>query len=369
MWLLRVAWCSTRRHPGRFVALTASIALPVLLVLLTAGVYLGLVDAIVAFPRTLGGDVVVAEAGSSPTFMRSSSRLPLDAADRVARLPGVARVDPLHGRLILLERDGRQALVFLVGLYPEETFAAPPAIVAGRARPRLNEIIVDRVLAHDLGLRVGASLRVGPARLRVAGIAEGANAVLGSFAFVHRDALYVAGTVAPSYLFIRGAGRESADVLRSRIAAAPELRAFTREGFLGENVALARQFYRPLIGVIAISASLVGGAILALTLYTATVERRHEYGLLSALGLSRGQVYALTASQAALVTLAGLLVGLSLGRLTGLAIGRVEPRFITALPLWLVGAVAAGGAVVGLVAALLPVRTVARIDPAAVFRV
>ena len=106
-----------------------------LLVLLTAGVYLGLVDAIVAYPRTLGGDVVVAEAGSSPTFMRSTSRLPLDAADRVARIPGVARVDPLHGRLIWLERDGRQALVFLVGLYPEETFAVPPTIVEGRGRP------------------------------------------------------------------------------------------------------------------------------------------------------------------------------------------------------------------------------------------
>jgi hypothetical protein len=45
-----------------------------------------------------------------------------------------------------------------------------------------------------------------------------------------------------------------------------------------------------------------------------------------------------------------------------------EPRFVVLIPAWLAGMVAAGAALVGLAAAALPVRTVARVDPALVFR-
>jgi len=52
-----------------------------------------------------------------------------------------------------------------------------------------------------------------------------------------------------------------------------------------------------------------------------------------------------------------------------LLVSILEPRFVTMMPPWLTLATSLGAIVVGGVASTIPVRAVARIDPALVFRV
>ncbi|HYR95145.1 MAG TPA: hypothetical protein VEM57_00360, partial [Candidatus Binatus sp.] len=119
------------------------------LVFLLGGLYLGLLDGNVSWLRTLPGDVVVSEeAAPLVTTLLQTSRIPDVALQAVRRTPGVRRVDALRGRLVSLDEGAdRYTLVYLVGLRPTQDFAAPVAVMAGRARPRLGEIVVDRVLA------------------------------------------------------------------------------------------------------------------------------------------------------------------------------------------------------------------------------
>jgi hypothetical protein len=63
-----------------------------------------------------------------------------------------------------------------------------------------------------------------------------------------------------------------------------------------------------------------------------------------------------------------VLLGLLGGRLLGAAIPAVEPRFVTIMPVWLDGAVAAVAVAIGLVASIASVRAVAAVDPGTVFR-
>ncbi len=367
--MLEVAWQQLRRTPGLLAALVLAIALPVLLVLVTSSVYLGLLEAMVAFPRTLAGDLVVTEAGGSPIFMRSTSRLEHEVAAQLRAVPGVASVAPIYGRLVWVEREGRRGLVFLVGLYPDETFGAPAQNLAGKSRPGLGDILVDHVLAHDLGLQLGTRVGVGGARLRVAGITAGGNAVLGTYAFVNRNALVFAGTSTPSHVFVRLAdGAPAADV-RRRIVRLGGLQVYSQAQFVLENQSLARQFYRPLIGIIAGICALVGAVVLALALWVVTIERREDYALLRALGFSRRRVYAVVLWQAALVSAIGVVVGLAGGLGAAPGIERLEPRFVTSIPWWLAALVGMGAFVVGLAAVWQPARAVTRIDPALVFRV
>lgn len=366
--MLRVAWQQIRRQPGRFVVLSVAVALPVVLVLLPTAAYLGLLDALVAYPRTLPGDVIVSEVGSSPVLMRSSSHLPRATVDAVAAVPGVAHVHALHGRLVWVEKDGVRALIFVVGLVPDDAIGGPAALVDGRRDLDLNEVIVDRVLAHDLGVELRSPLRIGGAQFRVSGIADGGNSMIGTYAFVNRNALVLSGASDPSHLLIDVAGgAEPADVA-ARINRLPGVEAYTRTHFLDETLALARRFYRPVIGVIAGIAALVGATILGLTLWVSAVQQRAELGLLKAIGLPVRRLYALVLWQALLVTVLGAVLGVVAGHLTADALGAALPRFVTRLP-WETSLLVGCGAVgVGLVAALLPLRTVRRAEPGVVFR-
>jgi len=366
--VLDVAWRQVRRQPGRFVALAVAVALPVVLALLPTAAYLGLLDALVAYPRTLPGDVIVAEVGSSPVLMRSSSRLPRATVDAVSAVPGVGRIEALHGRLVWVENDGTRALVFVVGLFPGETIGGPAAMVAGRPMPGLDEVVVDRVLAHDLGLDLRSSLRIGGARLRVSGIADGGNSMIGTYAFVNRNALVLSGTFEPSHLLVEVAGGAEPDDVAARIGRVPGVEAYTRTRFLDETLALARRFYRPVIGVIAGIAALVGAAVLGLTLGIAALQQRPELGMLKAIGVPEGRLYALVVWQALLVTALGAVLGVAAGYAVAGALGTALPRFVTRLPWWMAGLAGLGAVGVGLMAALVPLRAVRRVEPGLVFR-
>jgi ABC-type lipoprotein release transport system permease subunit len=367
--VLGFAWQAFRRQPARVAASVGAVASSVMLVVVAGGVYLGLLDAMVRWPRTLRGDVVVSEAGSGAMLLRSSSRLSPAAARAVRAVPGVGAVHALTGRLVWLEHEGREALVYLVGIAPGDAFGAPLRVVAGRSRPAPHQILVDGVLAHELGVGLGDRLRVGTATLTVAGITAGGNAVLGTFAFVHRGALLLAGLQEPSLLFVEGRGGVAPATLAERVRAAADVDAVPADVFLAKNQALVRQVVLPLIAVLVVVSAAVGGAIVAVTLWTATRERRAEYGLLAAVGLPDAALAAAVLVQGLLAGVIGAALGIAGALALAVGVPLVEPRFVVVVPPWVTLAAAAGALAVALVAAVVPLRALRRLDPALVFRV
>jgi len=339
-----------------------------MLVLVAVGLYLGLLDAVARWPGSLPGDLVIAEAGGSATLLHTSSSLAPERVAAVRATPGISVLHPLHGRLAWLERDGRHALVFLVGVDRRGTFGGPVGMLAGRRVPRIDEIVIDRVLAHDLRVGLGDRLRIGPASLRVGGIADGGNAVLGSYAFVSLGTLQAGGVTDASYLFAGLDRGEDRGAIQARLETIPGLRVLSRTAFLAQNQSLARQLLLPLIATLAAITAAVSGAIVALVLYTTAVEHRTDWGLLSAVGVPTARLFATVILQAVLATGAGVVIGLLGGRLLGVAIPMVEPRFVTIMPVWLDASIAAAAIAIGLAASIAPVRAVAAVDPGSVFR-
>jgi putative ABC transport system permease protein len=113
---------------------------------------------------------------------------------------------------------------------------------------------------------------------------------------------------------------------------------------------------------------LIGMAVMALTVYTATLARRAEYGVLKALGARNRHLYGVVLIQALVSVSIGFLLG---GGFT-LALTAIVPLISLNLFLQLrsaallkVGAVAI---VITAVSAILPIRQMAGLDPATVFR-
>lgn len=370
---LELAWTRIRRRPSAALAPVLVAAGGTLVVLIVSGFYLGLLDATVAWLRTLPGDAVVTTRHGSPALMQAYPDLDARTVRAVRAAPGVARVHELVGQRAWLSRDGRDAWVQLVGIRPTGRFGAPLRVLAGRGRPRLGEIVVDAVVADDLGVGLGdrievRSAAVRSAKLTVVGIAGGGNNVIGSYAFVSRATLALAGMLAPSHLFVVAAPGVNPAALRGTLATIPGVLVLARAEFEARNLTFPRQVFGVVVTVVDLVVALAAAAMIAVVLRARSIEERAEHGLLAAIGVSTRVRYGTVVLAALLATGLGIVLGSALAIGITAAVPAVMPRFVSSLPPWLFLGVAAGALASGLLAALQPVRAAATIDPALVFR-
>jgi len=263
--------------------------------------------------------------------------------------------------------------VQLVGIRPRSTFGGPVRVLAGRARPRLGEIVVDAVVAGDLGVglgdRVGVrSAAVRSAKLTVVGIASGGNNVIGSYAFVSRATLALAGMLQPTHLFVVAAAGRDPAALRATLARLPGVRVLTREEFEARNLAFPRQVFGAMVGVLDGTATLVAAAMIAVVLHARSLAQRADYGLLAALGAPARLRYASAVATALVTTGIGTLLGTVVAAGVTRVVPVLIPRFVSALPASLVAGVVVVALAVALAAAAGPVRRLATVDPAFVLR-
>jgi putative ABC transport system permease protein len=122
------------------------------------------------------------------------------------------------------------------------------------------------------------------------------------------------------------------------------------------------------VTVLLVVSYLVGLTVTSLTIYTATVEKSRDYGVLKAIGASNRYVYSMVIYQSFIVSLVGFLTGAPLSILASRIAQQQVAEFITIYS-WS-GLMIAFVAVLAMsiLAALLPAHKVGRIEPAIVFR-
>jgi len=128
------------------------------------------------------------------------------------------------------------------------------------------------------------------------------------------------------------------------------------------------RFFTPPIRLMAAIAFLVGALVVGIVLYSATVERQREYGVLKAIGARGAMLYRVTLAQAFLVTVAGSLIGVAVALGSSELIMEARPQFLIAYAPETVAAALAAGGVMALLATFLPARVIAATAPAEVFR-
>jgi putative ABC transport system permease protein len=123
-------------------------------------------------------------------------------------------------------------------------------------------------------------------------------------------------------------------------------------------------FFNAIVGI----AVIVGLLGIINTLSMAVLERTREIGVLRALGGSRWRIRRTMLTESLLISIAGSLVGIGLGLLVGIVwIISVRESTLVGLnleiPTGILVAIAALGILIGVLAAILPARRAARLDP------
>jgi putative ABC transport system permease protein len=117
-------------------------------------------------------------------------------------------------------------------------------------------------------------------------------------------------------------------------------------------------------GIAGISLTVAGVLVMNVMLVSVT-QRTAEIGLLKALGATRRQLLWLFLTEAALLSVAGAVLGVMLGYLTLAVLQVFYPDFPMQLPSWALLAALAVSLFTGLIFGVLPARKAANLNPIA----
>lgn len=304
--------------------------------------------------------------------------------DRLQGWPEILAVSPVAAGPAFAVRGDASKAVTLLGIEPErynQVIALEERLVAGRLRVAAGEAVIGIELAKDLGADVGDKLRISSAQgdaetLTVTGLFD-----LGNKAVNARN-VYVGLRTGQTLLDLVGGvsnidlalhDLDEAEVVARRIAAETGLIA---DSWIRTNAqfvtALSSQ--RVSSNVIRFFVGLSVAFGIASVLVVSVIQRSKEIGILRAMGATRAQMLRIFLLQGGIVGFFGSLLGSALAwcflLLWQLMARNPDgtPLFVIAFEPALVGIAAGGASLVGILAALLPARRAARLDPVVAIR-
>jgi putative ABC transport system permease protein len=353
--------------PVRFVLSVLGVAVSIALILLLAGYRSGVYAQASAYLDHTTGSVVVAEHGIRD-FLGTSSALPSGAEAAVRQLPDVERVIPVVSQFVIVERNGRKDGFFLVG-YDPAIGGGPWKLAAGREPRSDDELVIDRTTAQQEGIAIGARVALLDREATVVGLSDETTFWAGSIAFARIGTLQslLRAPTLQSFLLVSPTAGISAEALRDRLAI-PGTDALLKSDVIANDRRLMARVYDAPIGLMVAIAFVVGVLVVGLVIYSATIERRREYGALKAIGARNRILYRVVAIQALIAVGVGSAFGVGLALGGGASLMAWRPQFRVDIEPASVGVVLASSLLMALLAALIPARAVARLEPAEVFR-
>lgn len=353
----------------RFALSVIGVALSVMLILFLLGLRTGTFRSAVIYLDNAPGSVALLPQGVRSTGAGSGQFLSQGTADSAAGVEGVARVTPVLLLMAIPEFHGRKEVIRMVG-YDAVLGGGPWDLAQGREPLNDDEVVLDRVLASRHGFSVGDALDFGGRQLKVVGLSNGTSSWTGSYVFASKgfvESLVLAPGAASVVLVTPTPETEPAD-LRAKLQSLPGVNVLLKSQVMANDQQIIAGIADQVVLLMVAAAFIVGALVVGMVIYTATIERRGEYGILKAIGARNGVLYRVVVSQAVVAAGVGVLLGVGFAFAMGWLVMTAKPQFVVEIePSAIVGTLAAG-LVMALAGGLVPARAAARLAPAEVFR-
>ena len=321
------------------------------------------------------GQILLAQEKSAvrQAFLRDAAIY----APMIAALPGVVAVSPQITGSGFITRGGQVAQVAINGVEPGKESAIVQLdsyIVAGSVRLGTGLTIIGQTLADDLDLTVGDTIRLDSAQgvnalLTVSGIYKiGQGGFDRATAYVNLDTArtLMALPQGVTRIEVKLADLMTADATALRISAITGLKAksWTEQGAQVMSALQAQGQTGLLLKTFAMVSIVIG---IASSLLLSTYRRKAEIGIMRAMGASRRFVVFVFVSQGALVGLLGGLLGAGLGYIVLQAFPPRDAAHPSVMPIDIhegaFGLAVLLTVTIATLAAILPARAAARVDP------
>jgi putative ABC transport system permease protein len=362
----------------RLAISVGGVALSVFLISLLLSLYRGWDEKVGGFVENSDVDIWVGAIGAND-FLAAASVIPLDGLEALDTYEPVREwspiiVRPMSGNVVIKSGDesrGARMDLHLIG-YDEVTgIGGPLRVVEGKQTPAQGEVIIDAALSSRYGLDIGDVISAGGKDWTVVGISEGGDFVATQTVFVNLRQAQTILQMPNQATFIGmrlSDGVDPVEFAASVTTLQPQAAAFTKEEFAAATRERALGDVLPILIIVLILAFIVGLAVAGLTIYTATIEKSREYGILKAVGFKNSYLYRLVFEQALVTGAIGFAVGVGLTLVFGPLASGYVPQFVTLIRWQDMAGVFAATLLMSLVAGYVPVRRLAAIDPVSAFK-
>ncbi|MGQ0831625.1 MAG: ABC transporter permease [Microthrixaceae bacterium] len=349
-------------EPRRLVASTVGVGMAIMLILLLDGLWAGIEANVTTYEDNVGADLYVAQPGTR-NFFGAISLIPASTVGAVRADPNVEWAVPVRGFFSIVELHDTKVPTYVIGSVPGER-GGPWELRQGRAPVADDEVAIGSVMADRHGIRVGDGLEIMGRRFTVVGTTT--DAFMASFVFMTHAATdqVLSAPATTSFVLV---GTSDPAAVRARLESAG-LAVLDRDELAANDLSLMARAYSVPLRVMRAVAFTVGSLVIALTVYTAIMERRREYGIVKAMGARGRQLLALAVRQTMILAGLGLASGGLLFIVGRAYITAVRPQFIILVSPGSVGRAAIAALLMALAAAVVPARRLARLEPATAYR-
>ena len=374
---MNLALRDVRRNKLRFALTVLGVGMLLAVVMVMTGIYAGAWTDALALPRAVGAELWVVQPRTFGPFAEPS-RIPRDTRDLIRRMPGVAAAGAVTFQTVQTTVSGKPVRLYLEGYEPGRP-GGPPDLSAGHGLTKNHyQIVVDASSA----LSLGQSVPLGPYRdpYTVVGLTRGmVNSAADPMAWVNLLDAQALQFAVPSPLqrreqaakrnppttadinavVVRLAPGASAKAVAQDIARWKHLAAVPESQEESYLTLFIIQKMQQQLGMFMSILIAVSAVIIALIIYTMTMDKLRSIATLKFIGAPDRTIVALIIQQALVLGVAGYAIGLAL---VMLAKGYF-PRRVQLEPINL-AIIFAIVIVVCLVGSVLGVRAALKVDPA-----
>ena len=372
---MNLAYRDVRHNLFRFLLTCFGLSLLLSVVLAMIGIYRGIVVDALTVARSHGVDLWVVEAGSRGPFAEAS-RIPGDTREGIARLAGVTAAGSVTYQTVEGERLDQKVRLFVIGFELDRP-GRPARIAAGRT---IGKSHFEMVADLRSGLELGDRVKLGRTTFTVVGLTENQVASGGEpVAFITLlDAQKLQFDLAPPAARVQlargtqGTSNDTVNAVVARVALTADVQAVAKAVRQWKHLAALTQAdqerilaeslvdrARRQIGMFTSILLLVSAVIIALIIYTMTMEKLRHIAMLKLIGAPDKTIVGMIVQQALALGLTGFAFG-------SLLIANIKDYFPRRVVLEPDNVLALGGVVVlvCLIASALGVRAALKADPA-----
>jgi putative ABC transport system permease protein len=345
----------------------AGVGVALLLVLVLDGIFSGTMQQVTAYIDRSPAAVFVSQQGVTTMHM-SSTVLPADTIERAAAVEGADWAEGLWYTTSLVGAGDEQRLTYVFGYDTGTGRAGPREITVGRP-PGEGEAVVDSVAADELGVGLGDTVEIFGRRWRISGLSTMGTSIVNTTVYVSASEFRQLHGPTVSYVLVGSRTGIDDETLAARVQnELPGTTVQTRSRFAAEEAAIVRDMSTDVMAIMTAVSMLIALAVIGLTLFTATLAKLREFGVLKAIGATPSRLASVVLAQATWTVAFGLVFALLLSFGIGAAINASSPNVTIVVEPSSIARVGIAAFVVGLVAAIIPVLRVSRVDPASSFR-
>jgi putative ABC transport system permease protein len=390
--LIRFARDAATGNPLRTFLLVLAMAIGVAAVVILTALGDGARRYVMNEFSSLGSNLVIVLPGRSQTggfnpgnaITNTPRDLTIDDAQALLRASTVQRVAPLAIGTSEISFGGKLREVMVAGSNAQFLEVRRLALAQGRfladgdwRRGAAEAVIGAKVRDEMFGAQpaLGQLVRIGDRRFRIVGVLSSSGQGLGmnsdelvivpvalAQAMFNSNTLFRILIEAKSREVIEPAKTQVMNILKQRHEGEEDVTVITQDAVLATFDRLLGTLTLGVAGIAAISLAVAGILVMNVMLVSVT-QRTSEIGLLKALGATGSTIRAAFLTEAAMLSLAGALLGFALGQAGAALIRQLYPTFPAYPPDWAVLAGLGTALVTGILFGVLPARRAAQLDP------